>query len=129
MSQETMRYATLESDGQLYIHTVEDYSDDDQPQSTYTFVQGYAFSYPIMHVNQASRSQYRQQLIDDFVANGGSETENFKTQEAFDDYIDRIKHQHNKNQLYVVADEFIDLTVGDLVHQLLIKLLTPKGIE
>lgn len=114
MSQERMRYATLEDNGYLYVHTIEDYSDDQ-------FSQGYVFSYPIAPIRQANQSPYREKRVDDFIEDGGSETENFKTQVAFDTYIDIIKHAHMVNEL-IIIDNPNTITVGELAHHLLNKL-------
>lgn len=114
MSQEIMHYATLEDNGYLYVHTIEDHSED-------AFSQGYVFSYPIAPIRQASQDPYREQRVDDFIEDGGSETENFKTQTAFDTYIAIITHAHQVNEL-ILIDDVSTLTVGELAHHLLNKL-------
>lgn len=129
MSQEIMRYVTLEADGYIYVHTVEDHSDDHNPNND-DFTQGYTFSYPVMPMSQASQSPYREKRVDDFIENGGSETENFKAQVAFDIYIDIIKHSHDVNELYIIDDtNTCDATVGDIAHQLLIKVRKSKSMS
>lgn len=122
MSQEIMRYATLEDNNYLYVHTVEDHSEDHNT-STEELTRGYVFSYPIMDVNEASQSHCRHKRVDDYISNGGTETETFTTQKAFDTYIEIIKHQHSVNELYIIeGDNIINITVGELAHQVLIKL-------
>jgi len=120
MSQEIMRYATLEDNGYLYVHTIEDYSED-------AFSRGYVFSYPIAPMSQASQPPYREQRVDDFIEDGGSETENFKTQTAFDTYIAVIKHAHTANELFII-DNPNTLTVGELVHHLCSKLCNSEPL-
>ena len=115
-----MHYATLEDNGYLYVHTVEDHSDDHTPNTDH-FSQGYVFSYAIIPMSQASQSLYCDQRVDDFIEDGGSETENFKTQATFDTYVDIIKHAHMVNEL-IIIDNPNTLTVGELAHHLLNKL-------
>ena len=114
MSHEIMRYATIDLDGYLYVHTIEDYSDDD-------IVCGYVFSYPIMHVSHAGNDAHRRELVDTFVTGDTSEDVTFTTEESFNRYIDAVGEQHVNNRLYIIGKDIS--TVGELVYTLLIRSL------
>ena len=114
MSHEIMRYATIDLDGYLYVHTIEDYSDDD-------IVCGYVFSYPIMHVSHAGNDAHRRELVDTFVTGDTSEDVTFTTEESFNRYIDAVGEQHVNNRFYIIGKDIS--TVGELVYALLIRSL------